>query len=745
MDLKGAEIRNIKNLCSEIGSKENIPMRVKIPYYQRPYKWGEENIQNLINDFFKNDENEYFVGSAVMVKENGKRHDVIDGQQRITTMFLLAYLQFLLDRAYVEELLNKRNFYVIDTALGDLESVSGIVLGSSIQDEIKKIHKEIMDKIQQEEHEDNWEDNLLSEYQKAMNLPEKNFSDMVQYGKEYVRLQRLFLKKCDLSLTYDRDSYNTKLLEALANFSVILSDSTNPAIKSFYKETDEDKLIAQYITASCTEFTSLDLKIPNDSTVKPMTKAKKLIDHIKNMVERIKLCVIITGNEKDAYTLFEVLNDRALEIEDLDLIKNLFYKWYCKHTDDTDSEIDETIEEVDQIWVEKVFPAETGKERSKMISFFAANFFTADDSLKFNDNERYREILENRYLMTMPQYSSVNIKNDIAVYHMSSLLIKGFGFVFQGKNEKTVSAETDMKKSITYRAFHLMNALKQYGVMPALSNIIIKNYINTHTDADGLVKIDDFDSYIKEISDDYKNEDPRFKDIHRIALDLWRFALLCPSADLPRKEAKTIISMNNVHKYDTSYAVSQQTITQMTDEFSKWINNWYYGKGDSDVKARVLLINLFNTELAGNKLVMTPAGRSFRTTNIQLDHMEAQKTGNWIEDAYFKPQNIGEQREKYIHCIGNIMILDDVNNNDKNNLPMEIALEFYDKMCAHHWMIEEIKSLLQDDNYNNKVTVGQKEITVPNEGFFVERTNRLKAYMLALLMRDIDSVEMEIK
>ena len=55
MDLKGAEIRNVKNLCSEMGSKENVPMRVNIPYYQRPYKWGEDNIKNLINDFKKNE------------------------------------------------------------------------------------------------------------------------------------------------------------------------------------------------------------------------------------------------------------------------------------------------------------------------------------------------------------------------------------------------------------------------------------------------------------------------------------------------------------------------------------------------------------------------------------------------------------------------------------------------------------------------------------------------------------------
>ena len=30
-----------------MGSKENVPMRVNIPYYQRPYKWGEDNIKKF--------------------------------------------------------------------------------------------------------------------------------------------------------------------------------------------------------------------------------------------------------------------------------------------------------------------------------------------------------------------------------------------------------------------------------------------------------------------------------------------------------------------------------------------------------------------------------------------------------------------------------------------------------------------------------------------------------------------------
>ena len=45
---------------------------------------------------------------------------------------------------------------------------------------------------------------------------------------------------------------------------------------------------------------------------------------LEELIENVKFCVIMTGNERDAYTLFEVLNDRAMEIDDLELIKNLF-------------------------------------------------------------------------------------------------------------------------------------------------------------------------------------------------------------------------------------------------------------------------------------------------------------------------------------------------------------------------------------------------------------------------------------
>lgn len=70
-----------------------------IPDYQRPYAWGEDECQTLWEDIFlfafpDNDYSkfdsaeEYFLGPIVTFKNNNKM-EVIDGQQRLTTLMLL--------------------------------------------------------------------------------------------------------------------------------------------------------------------------------------------------------------------------------------------------------------------------------------------------------------------------------------------------------------------------------------------------------------------------------------------------------------------------------------------------------------------------------------------------------------------------------------------------------------------------------------------------------------------------------
>ena len=64
-----------------------------VPDYQREYIWGEDNVTRLLEDIFeefKNNQNsEYFIGSIVVNKNQDEAYEVIDGQQRLTTLFLI--------------------------------------------------------------------------------------------------------------------------------------------------------------------------------------------------------------------------------------------------------------------------------------------------------------------------------------------------------------------------------------------------------------------------------------------------------------------------------------------------------------------------------------------------------------------------------------------------------------------------------------------------------------------------------
>ena len=71
----------------------------RIPEYQRPYVWGKDQINDLLDDISfaqQNDnESEYFLGSIVFqtkTNNNGKyqEDDLLDGQQRLTTLFLIT-------------------------------------------------------------------------------------------------------------------------------------------------------------------------------------------------------------------------------------------------------------------------------------------------------------------------------------------------------------------------------------------------------------------------------------------------------------------------------------------------------------------------------------------------------------------------------------------------------------------------------------------------------------------------------
>ncbi|MFD0976561.1 DUF262 domain-containing protein [Salinimicrobium gaetbulicola] len=84
--LFGTDLINLKQI-------ENI--KFVIPSYQRPYVWGDQEVKKLLSDFYKafqKDKNSNYYIGTILTRENSFEAELIDGQQRFTTMWLIAFV-----------------------------------------------------------------------------------------------------------------------------------------------------------------------------------------------------------------------------------------------------------------------------------------------------------------------------------------------------------------------------------------------------------------------------------------------------------------------------------------------------------------------------------------------------------------------------------------------------------------------------------------------------------------------------
>ncbi len=130
-----------------------------IPDYQRPYAWGKEECGTLWEDIFefaipdadatkfRSDKDEYFLGPIVTFQNAAKQLEIIDGQQRLTTLMLLL-----------------RAFYDYFTSMQDQNSIqTREAIGKCIwkTDEFGNPDKQTL-KINSEVATDNDKDEFLS-------------------------------------------------------------------------------------------------------------------------------------------------------------------------------------------------------------------------------------------------------------------------------------------------------------------------------------------------------------------------------------------------------------------------------------------------------------------------------------------------------------------------------------------------------------------------------------------------------
>ena len=163
-----AEMRAERKSIFEYLSKNKF----LIPMYQRNYVWSEDECEQLWEDvynFFENKEEdeEYFLGSVVIYKENGKQN-IIDGQQRTTTLCL--FIRALYEKARGQNGIDKLKDNLA-SCLWDINSLTG-----NINFDEAHFKSEVATDLDNQSLENIFKDNLIIDKEsKKLSLYEKNF------------------------------------------------------------------------------------------------------------------------------------------------------------------------------------------------------------------------------------------------------------------------------------------------------------------------------------------------------------------------------------------------------------------------------------------------------------------------------------------------------------------------------------------------------------------------------------------
>ncbi len=80
--MEDSQIRLESKLVGEIAGTFYVPS------YQRGYRWGKDEVLRLLDDIYSNGKKNYCL-QPVVVRKSGTSYELIDGQQRLTTLYLI--------------------------------------------------------------------------------------------------------------------------------------------------------------------------------------------------------------------------------------------------------------------------------------------------------------------------------------------------------------------------------------------------------------------------------------------------------------------------------------------------------------------------------------------------------------------------------------------------------------------------------------------------------------------------------
>ena len=207
-----------------------------IPEYQRPYSWTSDQIDTLFNDIWEftcneggtDKEGTYFLGSIVSYENDRGEQEIIDGQQRITSIFLLLRAIYTKLNGVEEKTEEAKNFISkIEPLIWSTNKLTGKVDYSSILLNSKVIseteNQTLKNILESGEIDKESEDNYSKNYNQILKLIEEKSVEnaLMIYQFIYALLNQVII----LPITADSQETALTIFSTLNDRGLPLSDA----------------------------------------------------------------------------------------------------------------------------------------------------------------------------------------------------------------------------------------------------------------------------------------------------------------------------------------------------------------------------------------------------------------------------------------------------------------------------------------------------------------------------------------
>lgn len=193
--------------------------------------------------------------------------------------------------------------------------------------------------------------------------------------------------------------WDKRLGDNVPKLELSLQDST------FFK----DFIINQNTDAEITKESHQRIKDAFFNILSLNKKILKLNNDDKNILydwedfisDKLKVVVITVPSDANAYTIFETLNDRGIELAQIDLLKNYLY-----------SKAGSRLNEAQSLWLEIVSKIEADTTESMLLTYIKHHWSSSHGFVREKDKELYSQIKNQTQIITF----LTNLKNDLDKY-----------------------------------------------------------------------------------------------------------------------------------------------------------------------------------------------------------------------------------------------------------------------------------------------------------------------------------------